>query len=49
MSCDFDAVWGYGFDPSLMSRSDEYRQFAVKHYTNAVSDIHITLTKKVAA
>jgi predicted SAM-dependent methyltransferase len=46
MKCDFGAVWGYGLDQSLDGRNDEFRQFAVKHYTNTVADIHATLTKK---
>ncbi len=46
MSCDFDAVWGYGMDPCLEGRNEEYRAFAVRHYTNVISDIHAHLTKK---
>lgn len=46
MNCDFDAVWGYGEDPALVGKSDEFKQFAYRHYTNVISDIHVTLTKK---
>jgi hypothetical protein len=46
MSCDFHATWGYGFEPELLTRNDEYRQHAVRHDINAVQDIHVTLTKK---
>lgn len=46
MTCDFEATWGYAFDGDLNTRNDEYRQFAVRHYLNAVADIHVTLKKK---
>lgn len=46
MKCDFAATWGYGIDGSMDGRSDEFKQFAVRHYTNAVADIHAHLTKK---
>lgn len=45
-NCDFDAVWGYGMDPCLESKNEEYRAFAIKHYTNVIADIHANLTKK---
>jgi len=43
---DFDFVYGYAFYPEWVNRSQEARDFAVKHYNNVVSDIIITLTKK---
>lgn len=46
MKCDFAATWGYGIDGSMDGRSDEFKQFAVRHYTNAVADIHAHLIKK---
>lgn len=46
LTCNFEAVWGYGFEQDLLTRNDEYRQHAVRHFVNAVQDIHITLTKK---
>ena len=49
MKCDFEAGWGWGFDQCVMTRNDEYRQFAGRHYTNTIADIHITLTKKASA
>lgn len=45
-SCDFDATWGYGMAPSLLSRNQEFQQFALNHYREAVYDIHATLIKK---
>jgi SAM-dependent methyltransferase len=42
---DFDFTWGYALDPAVAARSEEARAFAVKHYHNAVADIHVTLTK----
>jgi len=44
--CDFEAVWGYGMHPQLVVRNQEYQQFAMQWYKEAVQDMHITLTKK---
>jgi hypothetical protein len=44
--CDFDATWGYGMHPQLMTRNDEFRQFALQWYREAAQDIHVTLTKR---
>jgi hypothetical protein len=44
--CDFDVTGGYQFDPDTAGKSDEVRPFWVKHYLNAVSDLHMTLTKR---
>jgi SAM-dependent methyltransferase len=46
VKCDFDFQYGYSFYPEWANRSDESRQFAIKHYMNVVSDIHVTLTKR---
>ena len=44
--CDFEAVWGNGMHPALMTRNQEYQQFAMQWYKEAIMDLHITLTKK---
>jgi hypothetical protein len=46
LSCDFDATWGYSIAPNVQARNQEFQQFALNHYTNAVLDIHATLTKR---
>jgi SAM-dependent methyltransferase len=43
---DYDFVYGYAFDQLWASRSEESRNFAAKHYTNVISDIFVTLTKR---
>jgi ubiquinone/menaquinone biosynthesis C-methylase UbiE len=43
---DFDFSFGYDFTPDWAMRSEEARAFAVRHYTNVVSDIIVMLTKK---
>lgn len=45
-NCDFEAVWGYGMHPSLMVKNQEYQQFSMQWYKEAVQDIHLSLTKK---
>ena len=45
-SCDFEATWGYGMNQSLLSRNQEYQQFALANYKEAASDMHATLTKR---
>lgn len=44
--CDFDATCGYGMHPGLMTRNEEYRQFALSNYKEAAQDLHTTLVKK---
>jgi SAM-dependent methyltransferase len=44
--CDFEAVWGNGMHPQLMVRNQEYQQYAMAWYKEAIQDLHITLTKK---
>lgn len=46
IKCDFDFSFGYDFTPDWAMRSEEARAFAVRHYTNVVSDIQVILTKK---
>jgi Methyltransferase domain len=45
-SCDFDAVWGYGMNQSIVTRNAEHQQFAMNNYKEAITDIHATLTKR---
>lgn len=46
ITCDFDFVFGYDFTPDWAMRSEEAKAFAVRHYTNVVTDIQVILTKK---
>lgn len=46
LSCDFDYTYGFGIIPSIAVRNAEFQQFAVAHYNNAVTDLHVTLTKR---
>ncbi len=43
---DFDFSYGYQLYPDWAARSQEARDFAVKHYWNVISDIYVTLTKR---
>lgn len=43
---DFDFTFGYQVDPAWATRAEEARVFAMKHYINVVTDIHVTLTKR---
>lgn len=45
-ACDFQAVWGNGMHGDLMTRSQDYQQFAMSWYKEAIQDLHATLTKK---
>lgn len=44
--CDFDFTFGYNMTPDWAMRAEEARAFAIRHYTNVVSDIQAVLTKK---
>lgn len=46
MYCDFDATGGYQFDPDTAVKETTVQSFWVKHYLNAVSDLHMVLTKR---
>jgi len=46
ITCDFDFSLGYMFAPEWASRSEEAKQFAIKHYTNVVTDLQVNLIKK---
>ena len=43
---DFDFTYGYVVQPEWTNRSEEARVFAMKHYINVISDIHVILTKR---
>lgn len=44
--CDFDHTLGYLLDPETAQRNDEYKTFALKHYTESSQDIMATVTKR---
>ena len=44
--CDFEAVWGYTIRPELTIRNQEYQQYALANYKEAIMDISATLTKR---
>lgn len=43
---NFDFSYGYSIVPEWAGRSQESRDFAIKHYMNVITDIYFTLTKK---
>lgn len=46
IKADFDFNFGYEFAPDWAMRSEEAKAFAIRHYTNVVSDIIVMLTKR---
>ena len=46
IKCNFDFGYGYSLDPDIAVRNQDFQQFSIKHYNNAVMDIFVTLTKK---
>lgn len=44
--CHFEATWGYGVNPALLARNQEYQQFALSWYKEAVMDLHATVTAR---
>jgi hypothetical protein len=44
--CDFMATWGYSMNPAITTRNQEFQQFAMSFYKEAINDIHATLTKR---
>jgi len=46
ITCDFDYTFGYAVNPTWATRSQEARDFAIRHYFNAVDDLHVMLTKR---
>jgi len=43
---DFDYTYGYDMAVEWANRSEEARNFAIKHYMGVVNDIHVVLTKR---
>lgn len=43
---DWDFTYGYAMDPAWVTRAEEARVFAMKHYINVITDIHVSLTKR---
>lgn len=46
ITCDFDFTFGYGIGEPWSTRSEDARNFAIRHYMNVVNDVYITLTKR---
>lgn len=46
-TCDFDSTWGYSLRQDLLTRNEEYRNYAVSNFKDAAQDIIATLTKAV--
>lgn len=46
VKCDFDFSYGYNLSPEWANRNEEMRNFAVRNYVNAVSDIIVTIVKR---
>lgn len=44
--CDFDATWGYSMRPDIMTRNQDYQQYAMANYKEVCQDMIATLTKK---
>jgi SAM-dependent methyltransferase len=45
---DFDAAFGHVWTPDWEGRSQEARDFALRHYWNVVADLQVVLTKRPA-
>ena len=45
-TCDFDATWGYGLNPRLTTRAQEFQQWALEFYKEAAMDLVATLVKR---
>lgn len=43
---DFDFTYGHSIPSDIVLKNDDYKMFAIRHYSNAVIDILITLTKR---
>lgn len=44
--CDFEARWGYNIRPDLLSRNQEYQNYAMANFKDAITDTIATLIKK---
>lgn len=45
-NCDFQATWGYSMRGDILSRNQEYQQFAMSNYKEVLQDTIATLIKK---
>jgi SAM-dependent methyltransferase len=43
---DFDYTYGYDISNDWANRSEEARNFAIRHYNNVINDIHVVMTRK---
>ena len=46
-TCDLEATWGYGINPAISTRNQEFQMFAMQNYKEACTDTIATVTKKV--
>jgi predicted SAM-dependent methyltransferase len=46
MTSDFDFTYGYSVNPTWVNKSEDARAFAMIHYNEVVSDIHVTLVSR---
>jgi SAM-dependent methyltransferase len=44
---NFEATWGYGMNPAIVTRNPEYQQYAMANFKEAINDLYCTLIKKV--
>lgn len=46
VQCDFDFSYGYSIEPGWAMRSQESRDFALRHYWHVALDLHVTLVRR---
>jgi hypothetical protein len=46
VTCDFDATYGYAIGSQWTTRTQEYREFAMRHHLNVIDDVQATLTRR---
>ena len=46
IKADFDYTYGFGLAPNIAVRNAEFQAFAIAHYNNAASDLHVTLVRR---
>lgn len=46
LNCNFVCTWGYNMHPSIVTRNQEYQQFALSNYCNAALDLIVTVKKE---
>jgi hypothetical protein len=42
-NCDLEAVWGNGMRPDIAVRNQEFQQFAMANYKEAITDLFVTV------